>query len=82
MLLLIRAGVPLKCTVDLWLLLQVTETWRSPINKFFSYVASYIIFLMLLYTHNDLDNKTFHRGAPITGEITRPSTEEPPIQVR
>jgi len=44
-----------------------TRSWRSPINKFFSYAASYILFLALLILHDRLMNESPRRGAPDTG---------------
>ena len=43
------------------------KSWRSPMNKFFNLVASYITFLIILHVQNDLDKNSIVRGAPNTG---------------
>ncbi|KAK2172378.1 hypothetical protein NP493_963g00036 [Ridgeia piscesae] len=36
---------------------ELSRKLRSPVNKFISFVASYFIFLILLYTQNELDTR-------------------------
>ncbi|KAI0225455.1 Short transient receptor potential channel 4 [Lamellibrachia satsuma] len=45
----------------------ISQKLRSPVNKFISFVASYLIFLILLYTHSELDTNDPTRGPPKSG---------------
>ncbi|KAI0225454.1 Short transient receptor potential channel 4 [Lamellibrachia satsuma] len=46
---------------------EISQKLRSPVNKFISFVASYLIFLILLYTQNELDTNDPSRGPPKSG---------------
>lgn len=46
---------------------KLASSWRSPFNKFLSFVASYIIFLTILFIQNGLDTLKSARGPPDTG---------------
>ena len=46
---------------------QLVTKWRAPFNKFFSFTASYIIFLLIVFVQNGLDTMHSERGPPNTG---------------
>ena len=48
--------------------IELSQKLRSPVNKFVSFVASYFIFLILLYTQNELDTRDPSRGPPKSGD--------------
>ena len=43
------------------------QMWRKPLNKFYSFVASYVMFLGFLLFQNALDSDNPKRGPPDTG---------------
>ena len=51
---------------------KICRKLRSPVNKFISFVASYIFFLVLLYTQNELDTQDASRGPPKSGDCPPP----------
>lgn len=46
---------------------KLAQRWSSPVNKLTSFTISYMTFIVILYTHNELDNTSYVRGPPDTG---------------
>lgn len=47
---------------------NLTKRWSTPLNKFISSLASYLIFLWLTFTISNADKRKQLRGPPDTGE--------------
>ena len=48
---------------------RLAKDWSTPLHKFFSFVCSYIIFLLMMAAQAYLNRDNSLRGAPKTGEI-------------
>ena len=46
---------------------HIVEKWKSPMNKFFSFAASYALFLIILLIQIGLDHDNPYRSPPMTG---------------
>ncbi|XP_017886297.1 short transient receptor potential channel 4-like [Ceratina calcarata] len=46
-----------------------SKSWQSPVNKFISSTASYLVFLMFLFLQSNMDKSEELRGPPRTGYV-------------
>lgn len=46
---------------------SLVRKWKTPVNKMISRVASYLIFLIILFLESNLDKRNQKRGPPNSG---------------
>lgn len=48
---------------------KLVKKWKTPVNKMISSVASYLIFLIILFLESNLDKRNQKRGPPDSGML-------------
>lgn len=46
---------------------KLVKKWKTPVNKMISSLASYLVFLIILFLESNIDKKNQKRGPPNSG---------------